>query len=144
MSDKKSNSSDSERLLSAIAESVLEATDEEILSEVEARGDDPNDVAAHMDALFESAILSRKKERLTAAAKRYEERTQANSNIGQLVFSKFKNAVEALNAWVELKTKMGMPNTVFQFKDFKNMTESDADKILHELVRLGEIDRKDL
>jgi len=71
MSDNDKSRKERKLLFAAIAESVLDATDEEILAEIKEQGLDPEKVAAGVIALFQKLIRYRRKSVLDRL-KKYE------------------------------------------------------------------------
>lgn len=65
MTRKKSDALD--RLVDALVEDVLGASDQEILAEFQENGSDPNKLAADMLALSERSVVAANKSQLTAA-----------------------------------------------------------------------------
>ncbi|MFG1425991.1 hypothetical protein [Roseixanthobacter glucoisosaccharinicivorans] len=56
-----------DRLADVLVDDILSASDEDILAEFKEAGDDPNQNAAEMRALFEKSVLASNKKRLAAA-----------------------------------------------------------------------------
>lgn len=54
--------SERENLLFAIAESVLDMTDEEIIAEIKAQGKDPQEIVDRMDKIFNEAVKKQKEQ----------------------------------------------------------------------------------
>lgn len=56
-----------DRLANDLVDDILSASDEEVLAEFRGSGDDPDQHAADMRALFEASVLAAKKRRLAQA-----------------------------------------------------------------------------
>lgn len=129
-------------LMDAVAESIISATDRELIEDAKSQGIDMKAESVRVSNVLDRAILSAKKKRLQAAqvahAQSVNEISKRESRIPSDSVAK---------RWLldrVVKRKPGMQQTVMtltlQHRDFKELSDRDVDSALRQLDALGLID----
>lgn len=144
MPNKNTDKNKRELLFIALADSVLETPDDEIIAETKEQGNDPQEIANKIDSIFQLAILAHKKKRLVVAKEKYEAKTATNQSTQGWLRRSIEENLATVKKWIESKTAAGMGDAVLQFRDYESMSAEDLDSAIQQLIQLGEIDPKDL
>jgi hypothetical protein len=129
-------------LLSALADSVATASDEEILEDIREGGEDPETVGADVHRVLSGAVKAYKQRELRSARSRYE---AAKAAIGRqaATFPADAGQRRALLAGaLAAQPKFGAALTL-QHRELKALTDEDVLSALEELAALGAFDDTD-
>lgn len=121
----------------ALAESVAETSDEEILEETREQGEDPRAAASHVRNVLFSAAKDYQQRHLREAQRRYEQNVSA---MKQKTYDLPKSANERrllLDRVFSLQPAMKSAILTAQHRDFKSLTDTDIESYLKQLKELG-------
>lgn len=136
MDDKKAQEK-ARRVLEAIAESVADATDEEILEEMKAEGEDPAAVTDEVSAVLLNTVTAFKKTRLRAAQEQHARQVDA-LRTKELALPETAAAMRALLAKVlSVRPEYRAAMLTAQYRDFSELTDEDVRQQLTQLAQLG-------
>lgn len=142
---------DHDRLLNlydALSQSIIAASEDEIIEEYRQAGEEPAAVAESVRAIFSVQIKQYKQKRLQAARQALEETKKQQSSDG------LKNKLFSLGG-IAKRTVLGSilsknpdlassSSLTLAFRDQSELSDSDLDSILEDLVELGYIGPNDL
>jgi len=125
-----------ERVLDRIAESIFSATDEEILEDARAAGEDPESVAREQKALVLSVIQKHRKTVLAVARQKYEQQAsrirERSCNLPETEEGRLELLVAAL------QFRPGLENALtVQHREFKSLSDQDVESYLRQFEELG-------
>src|ERR1041385_8831153 len=110
--------------MNALAESVAEATDNEILTEAKAHGEIPQDIAKQTKEVLLNAVRSYKQKRLLEAQKQYENHVAAIEMRRYDLPSSAAERRQLLNLVISSHAGMQFAMTM-QHRQFNNLSDSD-------------------
>jgi hypothetical protein len=124
-------------LYQSLSESIMSASDKEILEEYQEAGKDPAVVAESMKALLASQIKNYNRQRLVEAQKgveRFREKEDSTFSWASLIGIDKRQLLDSLlQSFPDLKQA---PLTL-AYRNHKEMTDSDIDGLLDDLRQLG-------
>lgn len=125
------------RIIDAVAESVAETTNAEILEDVNVQGKNPAVIAQEVRAVLLRGVIAHGKTKLHAAKRQHEKQVEALSRI-RFILPDTPAAMRALLAKVltlvpEYKTAM----LTAQYRDFSELSDEDVRQHLIQLAQLG-------
>lgn len=124
----------------ALAESIAELSDAEMMAEARESGDDPEASAARVRGVLLNAAKAYQQRHLREAQKRYEERIAA---MREKKYS-FPSSPEArrslLAAIFARKPEMQLALLTAQHREFRNLTDADIESCLKQFDELGVLD----
>jgi len=128
-----------ERIFDALAESVLEATDEEIQDEMRQEGLEPAKVAEVTRSILLDAATSFEKRKLREARQAYERR-RAEITEGRHRLLDF--AEERRNLFMRLLALQPQLSAALtlQYRDFQDFTDDEIESLLEQIQVLGLLD----
>ncbi len=129
-----------ERIIGGAAESVLEATDEEIEAEVRAEGLDPTEVAEDVRGVLLGALERfRAKERLQRSRGEYEARvaelSEREHDLPEMPQERRQLLALAFRARPQAAGMLTL-----QFRDLESLPDEDVASCLRQLAELGVLD----
>ena len=134
--DSKKERESLDRLANALVDDILEISDEELLAEVLDDGDDPDEIAEDVRALFERTLQEEGKARLAAARKAVAESWWKGSAVVSIDPAARRRRYESMIADdPELSAKLTMAA-----RKGEGQSERDADSAIEDLAELGAFD----
>jgi DNA-directed RNA polymerase subunit F len=136
MDDKKAEEK-ARRVLEAIADSTAGATDEEILEDMRAEGQNPATVTEEVRSIMLRSVTAYKKSRLRAAQEQYKQQVE------ELRTRKFSlpdsvSAMRSLLAKIlSLKPEYKEAVLTALYRDFSELSDEDVHQHLVQLAQLG-------
>lgn len=125
------------RVLEAIAESIAEASDEEILDDMRADGEDPAVVAQEVRSVLLRGVTAYKKAKLRAAHEQHERQVEELRH-KDFSLPDTPAAMRALLAKVlSLRPEYGAAVLTAQYRDFSELSDEDVRQHLVQLAHLG-------
>lgn len=126
-------------IMDALAESVAEASDADILAEAREAGEDPAQTADRVRALLKRVAKAHEQKRLREAQKAYEERVQS---IQARPYALPKTPESRRNLFAVVMTRKPEYEALItaQHRDFKDLTDADIQSCLEQLGALGVLD----
>jgi hypothetical protein len=127
-------------LLNGIAESVVQASDEEIISEVESEGLDVSREAERIRNLLKSSVTEFKKQRLAESKDEYKRKVAAlnKSNVQRPNSSEERRGL--LKKILEWKPMYQQKLVTAQYRNFEGLSQDDIDSLLKQFTELGILD----
>jgi hypothetical protein len=138
MFDKQAPKEQLAAILDALAESLLEASDEHILEEAAEAGEDIKETETRVKNVFRRAAKSFKKKRLQEARAIYEKETRP-ARKHHLIPASFQEKLDLLAHIIEAQPQIKAVLTS-QYREFTELAEEDVDSYLDELAKLGVLD----
>lgn len=124
-------------LLKDVAESVLEATDEEIIEDVRAQGRNPASVAQEVRTILLQSVIAHKKTKLLAAQRRHEKQVEELRD-KTFTLPNTPDAMRALLAKIlSLVPDYRTASLTAQYRDFSDLSDEDVRQHLVQLAQLG-------
>lgn len=128
-----------ERVVGAAAESVFEASDEEILEDLRLAGEDPVEVAARAEAVMMKAVADHRAGLRRRARQEYEERVatlrQRDDRLPGTEEARLALLALAIHAHPRLRKVLTV-----QHRDLKGLPDEDVSSYLRQLAALGVLD----
>jgi len=125
-------------ILEALAESLLEASDEQILEEATEAGEDIKKLESQVKNVLLRAAKAFRKQRLQEARAIYEKEA-CTTRKHHLLPTSFQEKLDLLTHIIEVQPQIKAVLTE-QYREFKELAEEDVDSCLDELARLGVLD----
>lgn len=127
-------------IMYALAESIAQASDEEILAEVYEEGDNPEIAAEHIRSGLRDTVKAYQQQKLRAAQQQYEAHIAGMRN-KEYALPTTPEARRTLLAAVfaripDIQTAL----LTTQYRDFTNLTDADIESQLKQLKELGVLD----
>lgn len=126
-------------IMNALAESVVEASDEEILEEVRLQGEDPKEAAGRVRNVLLDTVKIYKQKRLREAQEQYD------SHIAAMRNKTYRLPASAM----ERRTLFGLALSrqpavrsalTAQYREFTSLTDNDVESYLKQFQELGLLD----
>lgn len=130
-------------LMAGMVESVLSASDEDILQEAREEGLDPDKVAAKTKDTLLAAVKESKLRKLHEARRQYERSVSAISTRKVTLPSTPAERRTLLAAVFAHNATIQAGVLTAQHRELKEMTDADIERLLLELASLGYIDQTD-
>ena len=124
-----------DRLAASIVDDILNMTDEEILAEVAADGEDPKQIAQETKDIFERAVATCGKSRLAAARKS----VLADRQQGSKVFQPNPNAARQKLEKILKQHPEKLSKLTLAARNGEGLSDGDVFSILQDLEELGMI-----
>ena len=138
MFDKRAPKEQLDAILDALAESLVEVSDEHILEEATEAGEDIKEIETRVKNVFRRAVKAFKKKRLQEARAIYEEETRPTER-HHLIPASFQEKLDLLAHIIESQPQIKAILTA-QYREFTELAEEDVDSCLDELAKLGVLD----
>lgn len=127
-------------LMTGMVESVLSASDEDILNEAREDGRDLNKDLFHTKSTLLASVQESKLHRLREARKRHERSVAAISATKASIPETAEERRNLLTAIFSRNASLKAGVLTAQHRDLKEMTDSDIESLLKELAALGLLD----
>lgn len=126
-------------VINRAAESVLDATDQEILEEMRLAGDDPEQAAEQLRALLRDAAERGRKHRLAVWQERWKRSVTRIEALDLRLPATPAERLDLLYAVVEAEPQLRQMITV-QHHELKDLPDEDVSRYLRQLADLGALD----
>ncbi len=123
-------------IMNALAESVAEASDEEILEETRAQGEDPTEAAGRVRNLLVNAATTYRQRRLREAQQQYESHIAAMREKIYLLPTSTIERRRLLDLVLSRQPAVRSALTA-QYREFTSLTDNDVESCLKQLQELG-------
>ncbi len=127
-------------LMDALAESVVEATDEEITSETREGGEDPAAAAEEVRSILRNAVKAYEQRHLRGAQEAYEKHVDAIRRRTFSLPAAPGSRRKLLTIVMTRKPDLRSALVTLQHRDFKEWTDADIQNCLEQLGALGVLD----
>ena len=127
-------------IMNALAESVAEASDADILAEAREAGEDPGRTAARVRALLGRAVKDNQQRRLREAQKDYNERVRVLRARPYALPRTPEDRRKLFVLVMSRKPEIGSALLTAQHREFKDLTDADIQSCLEQLGALGVLD----
>jgi len=127
-------------IMNTLAETVAEASDEDILSEIQEEGENPTEAAEHVRNVLLNATRTYRQRRLWEAQRQYETHI---STMKQKTYNLPATAVEQrklLDSILSRQPALRPAVLTAQFRDFETLSDADVESYLKQLQELGVLD----
>lgn len=128
------------RVLEAIAESVAEASDDEILEEMRAEGEDPTAVAQEVRSTLFRGVGAYKKAKLHAACEQHERQVEELRHKNFCLPDTPAAMRALLTKILTLVPEYGPALLTAQYRDFSELSDEDVRQHLVQLAHLGALE----
>lgn len=128
-------------LMAGMVESVLSASDEEILQEAKEQGLDPNKTAAETKDMLLAAVKEAKLRRLREARRQYDRSIAAISSRKVTLPETPAERRTLLAAFFARNATIQAGILTAQHRELKEMTDADVERLLLELDALGLLEK---
>ena len=128
-----------EAIMFALAESVAEASDEEILEETRAQGEDPTEAAGRVRNVLLNAAKTYRQRRLREAHQQYEFHIAAMQGKTYHLPASAIERRRLLDLALSRQPAMRSALTA-QYSEFTSLTDTDVESYLKQLQELGLLD----
>ncbi len=127
-------------IMDALAESVAELSDEEILAETRAEGQDPNLAAEHVRQVLRTAAKVYQQRLLREARAQYERRVAAMREGKYSLPDSPEERRRLLADVFDRKPDIRSGLLTAQHREFSSLTDADVESYLKQLQELGVLD----
>ena len=128
-------------LTDAMAESVAEASDEEILNEAREAGEDPTAAAEEVRAILRNTVKAYEQRHLREAEKAYERHVESIQRRPVALPKTSESRRKLLTFVMMRKPDLSLALALtFQNREFKEWTDADIQSCLEQLGALGVLD----
>jgi hypothetical protein len=127
-------------IMYALAESVAEASDEDILTETQEDGENPDDAAERVRNVLLGAVKDFRQRRLVEAQRQYELHIAAMERKKYNLPATTGERRNLLNLVLSRQPEMQSALLTAQYRDFKDLTDADVESYLKQLQELGALD----
>ena len=127
-------------IMNALAESVAEAPDADILAEAREAGEDPGRTAARVRALVGRAAKDYEQRRLREAQKAYDQRVRTLRARPYALPRMPEDRRKLFVLVMSRKPEIGSALLTAQHREFKDLTDADIQSCLEQLGALGVLD----
>ncbi len=128
-------------ILDALADSVAEASDEEILAECQEAGEDLQATSARVRDLLLEAVEIQRRRRLEQARVEYERCVRTGKGGAARVPTSPDERRGLLSRIMERMPELEAGMLTAQHRELKDLTDADVASYLRDLERLGVLDR---
>lgn len=126
-------------LLDFLAESVLDASDEDLLSEAREDGEDPEAIVPQVTAVIEGAVAAAAQNRRGQIREAYEAKLASMRNRVLRLPATAAERLDLLKSVLASNPDL-QPALTLQHRDLNDLTESDIEGYLRKLHELGVLD----
>lgn len=123
-------------IMDALADSVLDASDEEVREEVRADGEDPTDLAGRTKSTLLSAVRVHRRRELAKARRDYDSRVAATQFEEANIPESPQECRELLASILAAEPQLQQGLTL-QFRDFTTVPDEDVFSCLRQMQSLG-------
>jgi hypothetical protein len=127
-------------VMSALAESGWEMTDEEVLDDARECGEDVERDAEHVKDVFRRSLKEHRQAPLREAQKKHESRVAAMFKEDSRLPQSADERREMLNAFFASRPDIGSALLTAQHREFSELTDADVEDTLRQLKELGALD----
>lgn len=127
-------------IMNALAESVAEAPDSDVLAEARDAGEDPGQTATRVRALLRRAVKDHEQRRLRQAQKDYDERVRAIRTRPYVLPETPEERRRLFALVMSRRPEIGAALVTAQHREFKDLTDADIQSYLAQLAALGVLD----
>jgi hypothetical protein len=127
-------------IMDALAESVAEASDADLLAEAREAGEDPARTAERVRAVLRRAAKAYDQRRLREAQRAYEERVRSIRARPYVMPKTPESRRKLFTAVMTRKPELGEALVTAQHRDFTDLTDADIQSCLEQLAALGVLD----
>jgi len=127
-------------IMNALAESVAEASDGEILAETQEEGADPAEAAEHVRNVLLNAAKTYRQRRLREAQQQYEFHIAAMQERTYNLPATAEERQKLLDLVFAQQPAMRSALLTAQHRDFTSLTDTDVESCLKQLQELGLLD----
>lgn len=124
-------------IMDALAESVANASDDEVIAEAREAGKDPARVAERVREILKRAVIAFEQRRLREAEQAYERRVASIRERRYPIPAAADRRRELLDRIVTRKPELGAALLTLQNREFRNLTDADIQSCLEQLGALG-------
>jgi hypothetical protein len=124
-------------IMDALAESVAEASDEDVLREAREAGEDPRTTADRVRNVLKRAAKDFEQRRLRAAAKTHAERVQSLRAHSYTLPNTPEDRKNLFTLVMTRKPELRRALVTLQNREFRNFTDADIQSCLEQLGALG-------
>ncbi len=126
-------------LADALAESVADAPDGELLEDARLEGRDAKKTQEDVQRLLRAGVLAFKKQRMVEAERQHE---QAANSIRARKFEMPKDSLARRLLLGRVLQREPQLQSTLQFRDFDKLTDEDVESMLQKLSHLGVLDEE--
>jgi hypothetical protein len=127
-------------IMYALAESIVDASDEDIVTETQEEGENPEEVAKHVKNVLLDAVKAFRQRRLLEAQQQYELRIAAMQNKKYILPDTAQEQRALLSMVLSRQPSMRSALLTTQYRDFTDLTDADVESYLKQLQELGVLD----
>ena len=127
-------------IMYALAESVTEASDEDILTELQEEGENPEVIAERARNVLLGAVKDFRQRRLVEAQRQYELHIAAMEKKKYLLPTTTGERRKLLDLMLSRQPVMRSALLTSQYRDFRDLTDDDVGSYLRQLQELGAVD----
>ena len=127
-------------IMNALAESVADASDADVLAEDREAGEDPGRTAARVHALLGRAAKDYEQRRLREAQKAYDQRVRTLRARPYALPRMPEDRRKLFVLVMSRKPEIGAALLTAQHREFKDLTDADVQSCLEQLAALGVLD----
>jgi len=127
-------------IMDALAESVAEVPDSDLLAEAREAGEDPALTAERVRAVLKRAAKDYDQRLLREAKKAYEERLKSIQARPYVLPKTPASRRNLFTAVMTRKPQIGQALLTAQHREFKDLTDTDIQSFLEQLAALGVLD----
>jgi hypothetical protein len=139
MSTERDHNGELQAILDALAESVVEETDAQLLTELQESGGDPRALLAHVKSVLHQAVKAVRQRPLREARQAYEaHRNELEHTSYSLPGSVDERRTLLMNVIAANPSVGGMLTA--QFREFDSLEDGDITSCLRQLAELGLLD----
>jgi len=127
-------------IMYALAESVAEASDEDILTEMQEEGENPEVAAERVRNVLLGAVKDFRQRRLVEAQRQYELHIATMEKKNYILPTSTGERRKLLDLVLSRQPVMRSALLTSQYRDFKDLTDDDVGSYLRQLQELGALD----
>jgi hypothetical protein len=136
-SERRNYDEELQHLMSELAESVANASDADLLDEAREEGRDPVAQAERIRSVLNEALKAYRQRRLSEAHAEYERRVAALRQREYRLPATADARRNLLISVLRRQPEFGAAVVTAQYRDFKDLPDSDVDSYLRQLAELG-------
>jgi hypothetical protein len=139
-SNSRNYSKDFRAVMNAIAESVIQESDEDTISEAKELGINLKSEADSVRTIFKGVLKSERQKKLVAAQKTYQEQSQALKKRTYSIPTSASDRRSLLNTVLNKRPELRQGILTAQHREFIDLPDEDVEGILKQLQLLGVLD----
>jgi len=137
MSQSRNYSMELENLLEALAESVIEMSDEQVLAEAAEEGNDIDKAAEEVRAVFKVALKNYKQRKLIEAQRQYEDKMSEMFQRKYSLPDSHEERRALLHRFLSANPQVGDALLTAQHREFTELSDEDVEGYLKQFIELG-------